>query len=421
MPEELPEYVSTAGVSVGPELATGDTFNQYAKIFGDIEQVTKPIAQSFSDQSAKESGMIAGENPGFKPEAPIGESSKIFNQAGLASNKLSVMSDVDNKIVLYKNQAMGINSDGSQVLDQNGNAVGLTPQSLEAFNSNIKGVAEGTFSNLPDENRQAIKYYMSAKATMASSDLLSKLNKKHSLQQGLSLYQNNETGMNSIADQVSTAYSSDPLTKNILLNSALSNLATLNKNTKEQVPLGSIGQKAAEAQIKQNNKRMYEITTLAHAHSLSPTDAMKFADDQETNSQTIAHYGAGEARAQANLIRSTVKNRILAEGVTSQKIVQDQKNLHAQALNGQTPDPQTIQDVENHNIATGKSGNNDILHDQLSIDKNVYAFGQLANSVRFNELGEQRQKLLEDQKNISPSDPNYAYKLNGYEQAYKTF
>lgn len=414
MADEVPKYISTAGVSVGPELDTSGIFNQYSQIFGDIEKATRPVAQSLGDQIAKQQGDLAGQVPGFKPGPSIGEASNIYNEAGLASNKLQSMSDADNTIQSFKMQAMGVNPDGSLVKDQHGNATGLTTNSLGEFNEKMKAYSAGMFQTVPAENRQTMQYYLSSQMTMAQTSLLTQLKTKQDNENNFNVLMNNSNAQTDIDKTMALASNtSDPTQRDILIKSAKFKLADLNNTFKQAVTGTNMPLSVAESYITNNKKQFYQSSDLLMASNMPSAEATKYANFILTEPHHMAILGTGGTFTVSNQIKAQVASRLQAEGVTEKQVGEYEKNLHDIALQGRDPmqvAPDIYQKVASYNDSKGRSADNETLKQHLEIDKATASMMQLANVVPYKNLNDERMKLVEMQKNIDPTDPNYSYK-----------
>jgi len=150
---DLPSFVGTAQVNPGPMVDTPDVYSGYSKMFGDIEKATRPVAQAFADQQAKQQGELAGQQLDFKTAAPIGEASKQFNQVGLLANRYTAGADIINKVQQYEQEAHQDIMNGDEAVSN--------------FRDKVSYFANGQLSALPPENRMYAANMLAHQSTHA--------------------------------------------------------------------------------------------------------------------------------------------------------------------------------------------------------------------------------------------------------------
>ena len=354
MPDQLPRYTASAGVSVGPEIDTADIYNGYQKIFNDIDEVAKPIATNLADQQSKAQGEIAGENPGFQSGPVIGRESAIYNNAALASNKSTITANAISSINSMKQRAMGINPDGSSVLDSNGHPVGLTSQSIQQFNDDLKTHGAAMLETVPNENRGYLKNFLSAKATTASASLLSTYNRKVVNQQHLNLLDNNQTIMNEAKQNV--------INGNHKL--AIANVASQNRNLDSY---GLTVHMTPEAIEKQKNDNLKSIWTTSWLHnfntalSQSPEAAQKIHQQLLTSPDAENKLGTSGVKSVSNQMKSILYAREQSLGIDQQKYNMQLKSYYSNAWNNGDDDANTQNQLHQFNTIKGHPDRNDII------------------------------------------------------------
>lgn len=361
MADDLPQYVSTAGVSVGPELDTSNMFNKYQQIFGDIEQTTRPIAQSLEEDIGREQGEVAGQNPGFQTGLGIGIASRAYNEAGLASNKLSILSDATQQVNNFKLEAMGLNPDGSKIPGTQG----ITQDSIENFNNQVKSYANGMLQTIPSANRQAFTSYLSGQSTIASSHLLTGLQKKQTIANNLNVVNevNNNTqdilSKASSGSVVETMYAKNLMasTSQILDNEAIQN----------NFPL-----KQAERLQKQVKQSFMTGTILGNFNNIvsnHPDQALEYINNVRTNPEVINEFGEDGANAKASQLKAILNGRLQTQGVTASSIAQSTQALlmHSWSSPNSPVDQTAMQRITEHNMLTGNQANTEELQQEIPI------------------------------------------------------
>lgn len=362
MPDPLPRYTASAGVSVGPQIDTSEMYNSYMKIFNDIDQVAKPIATNLADQQAKAQGELAGQNPGFKSGPIIGRESAIYNQSALASNKMTITANAIQNINSMKQKALGINPDGTPIKDENGNPVGVSPESIEQFNNELKAHTQSVLETAPNENRAYFKQFMALKSTNAAASLLQAYHKRVGIESTFNLMDSNSTNMSQVLDAISENTHKSLATA--------SKLMTTNRQSLESAAISNgVSPKFVERIQNQNMQSVYEqhVKTGFNTILSKPlTDKYKLQDQlkeiqdyqnnirQSSASQTL--LGDSKTNTLINNLKTIEKQRFANQGAMSVSHANLGKNLMMQSFKNpnQQLDPKQLAQYQSQSAISGK-------------------------------------------------------------------
>jgi hypothetical protein len=403
---QAPRYVSSSGVSAGPVEDTSGIYNSYVDIFDGIQKATMPIAKSIAFEQAKEQGEIAGENPGFKTAPSIGVASRAFNQAGLAANKMAITTDAAQQLQSFRNNALGINPDGSRIPGHDG----ITPTSIREYNADVAGFAEGQFKTIPAENRSYFKHMLAMKSTVDQTHLQTLLKKKQDRIGAVELSDANQTNNLQINELLSQGgVVSDEAAKQLL--------GVQTDNINKLMASGAITPTYAQSLKKANNKNFItynHISNYNHLLSTDPEEAGKYLDRVQLDPTVNTMLGTRGANALHSEMKGMAEARLRAEGATAQQMSQMSATLVDAAYNGKPIDQAMNQRVHEYNVVHNRGGNNEILETNIQGAQYAGSLARQADTIPLSQAKEHQDSidlLISSIKGTNPGDQHYKQQL----------
>lgn len=411
MSRELPEFENTSGIQPGPLLDTTNIYAKYSTMLNALKETTTPIAQSLSDQQAERVGQQAGQNPSFQPTLSIGRSSQIYNEAGLAANKVALTSQAIQDVQKMQWTAMGRNPDGTL----NPDSQGITNQSIQNFQNNIAAYSEGKLQTIPLENRNYFTQLMAAHATDAESHLASLYNSRIKAQTTVDMANAARSYQTAINQGLS---SNNPMAQAKSL--ALSHEFTANVNQLAQADfLDPSFANSLTKNMQKNTLGYTYLSTYNHMLSQNIQNAEKYRSTILASPQANSELGTSGVKALNSQMIAMKNSQFQALGLKHAQYTTLVSNLHKQmSLTGQV-DPAQLQQAHNYAALTNNISSYNQLQNELDIDKEVYGYNQEALTGPRDKLMDLQNTIQNLSHTVPLNDPNYNYKVNAYNNAGK--
>lgn len=318
---ELPRFTANASVQPGPLADESQMYESYARMFGKIAEDTQPIAQSFLDQYARERGAQAGTAENFEPGIAIGEAGKEFQETALSVNKYTTGADVLNHLTQFHNKAMANVSDDS----------------IQEFNANVQGYAQGVLKTVPAQNRAYITQLLSYKATKAQSSLMTQLRHKQNINANLEFGDQTETYLNNMNDDIQRGN----------LMGATKTSAGYLQHVDQLALSGAITPEKAEQTKRQFHQDYVHFSAQSHVAAILNDDKLNpeqkmdsfnnFVDGYRDDPKVNSVFTPAQIHSQINGFKEQVQNKYNQVGASKAQNHLLENNILEGALRGQQP------------------------------------------------------------------------------------